>query len=154
MRLAMPFKVIMISLDEQVLRAYQNGRLFMTTYVTTGRPELPTVTGHFAIYAKITPFEFHSPWPPGSPYYYAPTWITYWMPFYAGYGLHDSWWRKHFGPGINVHGDGPGSAEPTGSHGCVNIPFAQTQRLWNWAPVGTPVVVYSGSSTTPGAAGV
>ena len=61
---------------------------------------------------------------------------------YSGYGLHDAWWRQHYGPGTNVYGDGPGSNEPTGTHGCVNIPFAQTQWLWNWAPVGTPVVIY------------
>jgi hypothetical protein len=145
MRAAMPHQAIMVSLAEQVLRAYQDGQLAMTTYVTTGRPELPTVTGHFAIYAKKTPIEFISPWPPGSPYYYPPTWATYWMPFYEGYGLHDAWWRKHFGPGTNINGDGPGSAEPTGSHGCVNMPFSRAQWLWNWAPIGTPVVVYDGN---------
>jgi lipoprotein-anchoring transpeptidase ErfK/SrfK len=57
-------------------------------------------------------------------------------------------------PGTNVYGDGPGSGAPTGSHGCVNIPFAQAQWLWNWAPVGTPVVVYGGPSVTPGVAGI
>jgi lipoprotein-anchoring transpeptidase ErfK/SrfK len=150
----MPPKAIMVSIGEQVLRAYQDGRLVLFTYVTTGRPELPTVTGHFYIYEKVTPWQFTSPWPPGSPYYYPPTWIKYWMPFYSGYGLHDAWWRQHYGPGTNVYGDGPGSKEPTGTHGCVNIPFAQTQWLWNWAPVGTPVVVYGGPSVTPGTAGI
>lgn len=154
MRQVMPQKAIMISLQEQVLRAYQDGQLVMFTYITTGRPQLPTVTGHYAIYAKITPFEFHSPWPLGSPFYYAPTWIKYWMPFYSGYGLHDAWWRQHYGPGTNVTGDGPGSGEPAGTHGCVNIPFDKTLWLWSWAPVGTPVVVYGGPHVTPGAAGI
>jgi hypothetical protein len=80
MRVAMPHRAIMVSLAEQVLRAYQDGRLTMSTYVTTERPALPTVIGHFAIYAKVTPVEFISPWPPGSPDYYPPTWATYWMP--------------------------------------------------------------------------
>jgi lipoprotein-anchoring transpeptidase ErfK/SrfK len=154
MRAVMPHKAIMVSIGEQALRAYQDGRLVLFTYVTTGRPQLPTVTGHFYIYEKVTPWEFISPWPPSSPFYYPPTWIKYWMPFYSGYGLHDAWWRAHYGPGTNVYGDGPGSSEPTGTHGCVNIPFAQTQWLWNWAPVGTPVVVYGGPSVTPGAAGI
>jgi lipoprotein-anchoring transpeptidase ErfK/SrfK len=154
MRQVMPHKAIMVSLQEQALRAYQDGQLVMFTYVTTGRPALPTVTGHFAIYAKITPFQFISPWPQGSPYYYPPTWIKYWMPFYSGYGLHDAWWRQRYGPGTNIDGDGPGSAEPTGTHGCVNIPFDKTQWLWNWAPVGTPVVVYGGPHVTPGTAGI
>ncbi|HZS90822.1 MAG TPA: L,D-transpeptidase family protein [Chloroflexota bacterium] len=152
MRSVMPHQAIMVSIGEQVLRAYQDGQLVMSTYVTTGRPELPTVTGHFYIYEKVTPFQFISPWPPGSPYYYPPTWIKYWMPFYQGYGLHDAWWRAHYGPGTNVTGDGPGSSEPTGTHGCVNIPFANAQWLWNWAPVGTPVVVYGGPYVAPGSA--
>jgi lipoprotein-anchoring transpeptidase ErfK/SrfK len=142
MHAVMPPKAIMVSIGEQALRAYQDGRLVLFTYVTTGRPELPTVTGHFYIYDKVTPWQFISPWPPGSPSYYPPTWSKYWMPFYAGYGLHDAWWRHDYGPGTNVYGDGPGSSEPTGTHGCVNIPLAQTQWLWNWAPVGTPVVIY------------
>ncbi len=73
------------------------------------------------------------------------------MPFYEGYGLHDAWWRHRFGPGTNVSGDGPGSLEPAGSHGCVNMPFASAQWLWNWAPIGTPVVVYNTSASTGGA---
>jgi lipoprotein-anchoring transpeptidase ErfK/SrfK len=154
MHVVMPPKAIMVSLAEQALRAYQDGRLVLFTYITSGRPELPTVTGHFYIYDKVTPWQFISPWPPGSPYYYPPTWIKYWMPFYSGYGLHDAWWRQHYGPGTNVYGDGSGSSEPTGTHGCVNLPFAQTQWLWNWAPVGTPVVVYGGPSVAPGVAGI
>ncbi len=152
MKTALPAKVVMISLDEQYLREYENGVLVHSNYVTTGRRELPTITGHFAIYEKVTPFEFHSPWPIGSPFYYAPTWIKYWMPFTGGYGLHDAWWRANYGPGTNLTGDGPGSSEPTGTHGCVNLPFADTQWLWDWAAVGTPVVVYtsSGASVTSG----
>ncbi len=154
MRAVMPHKAIMVSVAEQALRAYEDGRPVQYTLVTTGRPELPTVTGHFAIYEKVTPFQFISPWPQGSPFYYAPTWIKYWMPFYSGYGMHDAYWRAHYGPGTNVTGDGPGSSEPTGTHGCVNIPFAVTQWLWNWAPVGTPVVVYGGPNVKAGTAGI
>src|SRR5919201_805072 len=101
MHAVMPPKAIMVSIGEQVLRAYQDGRLVLFTYVTTGRPELPTVTGHFSIYDKVTPWQFTSPWPPGSPYYYPPTWSKYWMPFYSGYGLHDAPWRHDYGPGAN-----------------------------------------------------
>ncbi|GAC1431168.1 MAG: hypothetical protein NVSMB65_04650 [Chloroflexota bacterium] len=135
-------KVIIVSLQEQALRAYENGKLMLFVYVTTGRPELPTVGGVFHIYEKVSPYQFHSPWPLGSRFYYPPTWIHYWMPFFEGYGLHDAWWRYRYGPGTNTSGDGVASGEPTGTHGCVNIPFAATQWLWNWAPVGTTVVVY------------
>jgi len=154
MRQVMPHKAIMVSLQEQALRAYEDGRMVLYTLVTTGRAELPTVTGHYAIYEKVTPFQFISPWPQGSKFYYPPTWIKYWMPFYSGYGLHDAWWRAHYGPGTNIGGDGPNSSEPVGTHGCVNIPFQNTVWLWNWAPVGTPVVVYGGPTVVPGKAGI
>jgi len=144
----------MISLQEQALRAYQDGRIVLYTLVTTGRPELPTVTGHYAIYEKVTPFQFNSPWPQGSKLSYPPTWIKYWMPFYSGYGLHDAWWHAHYGPGTNIGGDGPTSSEPVGTYGCVNIPFQDTVWLWNWAPVGMPVVVYGGPTVAPGKAGI
>lgn len=133
----LPGKVILISLAEQTMRAYDHGVLEMSTYVTTGRPELPTVTGIFHIYLKQTPFEFHSPWPLGSPFYYPPTWISYWMPFYEGYGIHDSSWRYVYGPGTNFP-----QGSVTGSHGCVNTPLVSEAWLFHWAPVGTTVVVY------------
>lgn len=136
-----PDKVIMVSTESQTLRAYDHGILVHETYVTTGRPELPTVHGIFHVYLKQTPFEFISPWPAGSPYWYPPSWVRYWMPFYAGYGLHDAPWRRVYGPGTNLpHASDPG--EPLGSHGCVNIPLPDMVWLWNWTSVGTTVVVY------------
>jgi hypothetical protein len=138
---AIPEKVIMISTESQTLRAYEHGSLVHESYVTTGRPELPTVHGIFHVYLKQTPFEFISPWPPGSPYWYPPSWVRYWMPFYAGYGLHDAPWRTVYGPGTNVpHSSDPG--EPLGTHGCVNIPLPDMVWLWNWTTLGTSVVVY------------
>jgi lipoprotein-anchoring transpeptidase ErfK/SrfK len=137
-----PDKVIMVSTEGQVLREYDHGVLVHENYVTTGRPELPTVHGIFHVYLKQTPFEFISPWPAGSPFYYAPSWVRYWMPFIGGYGLHDAPWRKVYGPGTNLPHYSTDPGEPVGSHGCVNIPLQDMIWLWNWAEVGTTVVVY------------
>ncbi len=137
-----PDKVIVVSTEGQVLREYDHGLLVHENYITTGRPELPTVHGIFHVYLKQTPFEFISPWPLGSPFYYPPSWVRYWMPFIGGYGLHDSPWRKVYGPGTNLPHYSSDPGEPVGSHGCVNIPIADMVWLWNWAQVGTPVVVY------------
>jgi lipoprotein-anchoring transpeptidase ErfK/SrfK len=137
-----PDKLIMVSTESQTLRAYQDGVLVHESYVTTGRPELPTVHGVFHVYDKVTPFEFISPWPTSSPWYYPPSWVTYWMPFYGGYGLHDAPWRKVYGPGTNLPHYDTDPGEPFGSHGCVNIPLPDMTWLWNWTTVGTTVVVY------------
>ena len=133
---AMPDKAIYVSIDRQELRAYDHGVLARQTLVTTGRPELPTVTGSFSVIRKNSPWTMHSPFPPGSPYWYPDTVVQMVLWFQAdGYGLHDASWRSHFGPGTN----GPGSAG--GTHGCVNIPYDDTAWLYGWAPVGTPVTV-------------
>jgi lipoprotein-anchoring transpeptidase ErfK/SrfK len=137
-----PDKLIMVSTESQTLRAYQDGVLVHESYVTTGRPELPTVQGIFHVYEKVTPFEFISPWPTSSPWYYPPSWVKYWMPFYGGYGLHDAPWRTVYGPGTNLPHYDTDPGEPFGSHGCVNIPLADMTWLWNWTTVGTTVVVY------------
>ncbi len=139
---SVPDKVIVVSTEGQVLREFDHGVLVHENYVTTGRPELPTVHGVFHVYLKQTPFTFISPWPAGSPFYYPPSPVRYWMPFFQGYGLHDSPWRSVYGPGTNLPHYSTDPGEPVGSHGCVNIPLSDMVWLWNWAPVGTTVLVY------------
>jgi hypothetical protein len=139
-----PDKVILVSAATagQTLRAYEHGLLVHEDYITTGRPELPTPPGIYHVLAKYTPYEMISPWPPGSPFYYPPSWTHFAMLFReGGYFLHDAPWRAIYGPGTNLpHASDPG--EPIGTHGCVNLPYPDMVWLWNWTPVGTTVVVY------------
>jgi hypothetical protein len=137
-----PDKLVVVSTESQTMRVYDHGVLVHEDYVTTGRPELPTVHGIFHVYLKQTPFEFNSPWPAGSPFWYPPSWVKYWMPFYGGYGLHDSPWRSLYGPGTNLPHYNSDPGEPLGSHGCVNIPGPDAAWLWHFVDVGTTVLVY------------
>lgn len=135
-------KVIVISLTEQTARLYENGALVFWAYVTTGRVELPTPPGlHFAM-QKLYHTEFKSSEPKNSPLWYAPTAINYAILF-ANYGffLHDAWWRYQFGPGSNLPHWDP-LAFNDGTHGCIN--FAEDNMTWiyNWTPLGTPVIIY------------
>lgn len=137
-----PAKMIVVSTENQHADVYENSKIVYSTDVTTGGPELPTDHGVFHIYFKASPFVFHSPWPVGSPYYYFPTPVQFWMPFDGGEGLHDASWRSNFGPGSNVAPTDLGTGTSIlGTHGCVNLPFAAAQFVWDWAPVGTTVVV-------------
>jgi len=132
-------KRIIVSLSRQALYAYDGTRLDMTTLVTTGNPALPTPLGSYTVMAKYHPFQFVSPWPPGSPFYYPPSWTSYAMLFRdGGYFLHDAPWRSNFGPGSNAQLGTPGGSY-TGTHGCVNIPIGPMTFLWNWTPIGTTV---------------
>jgi len=133
-------KRIIVQLSRETLYAYDGDRLFLQTLVTTGNPSLPTPTGTYTITAKFHPYQFISPWPLGSPYYYAPSWSEHAMLFRdGGYFLHDAPWRSAFGPGTN--GVGQPGTNYGGTHGCVNIPPAAMLSLWNWSPVGTTVEV-------------
>ena len=87
-------KLILVSLHDQWLAAYQDGRQVLDTPVTTGRPALPTPTGSFRVLARYTPYQFISPWPKGSRYYYPPSKTRYALLFRAGgYFIHDTPWR-------------------------------------------------------------
>jgi lipoprotein-anchoring transpeptidase ErfK/SrfK len=126
-------KVIVISLSRQVLTAYQDGNAILTTFVATGRPQLPTPPGVYHIFARYSPYKMISPWPYSSPWWYPPSWTNFAMEFIGGgYFIHDAPWRSWYGPGANLY---------NGTHGCVNVPYSPMATLWNWAPNGTTVVV-------------
>ena len=137
----LPEKALTISLNEQVIRAYERGQQVFWSYVTTGRPGLETDPGSFKVYWKVSPWTMHSPWPKGSPFWYPDSKVQMVMWFNGGDGIHDASWRSRYGPGTNgPHYDPTG--EDTGTHGCVNVPYSNMVWLWNWTPTGTPVIVY------------
>jgi lipoprotein-anchoring transpeptidase ErfK/SrfK len=91
--------------------------------------------GSYHIEAAYTPFTFVSPWPPGSPYWYPPTPVTWAMPFYDGDFLHND-------PGEPASAFGKGSEYGAyASHGCVHVPHAAMAFLFHWLPIGATVVV-------------
>jgi lipoprotein-anchoring transpeptidase ErfK/SrfK len=50
------------------------------------------------------------------------------MYFHQGYGFHGAYWHNAFGTPV--------------SHGCINIAPDKAQWLFNFAGVGTPVVIH------------
>lgn len=132
---------VVVSLSRQRMVVYDGARVVETTLVTTGNKALPTPLGTYHIIEKLHPFTFISPWPPGSPYYYAPSPVQYALMFkWGGYFIHDAPWRSQFGPGSNGQSGAPGQ-NTTGTHGCVNVPPAVAAWLYQWAPVGTVVQI-------------
>jgi hypothetical protein len=138
-------QVIIISFVEEALRVYDNGKLVRAFLVTAGRPELPPVPGVWSPLWRQTHTTFKSPYPKGSPYWYADTPINYAIMYhYGGYFLHDSWWRNDYGPGTQFyHIDSSGNASANhGTHGCVNIPLDQAAWLYNNTSYNTSIVMY------------
>jgi lipoprotein-anchoring transpeptidase ErfK/SrfK len=132
---ATPQKAVVVRLSTQTLTAYLNGKPVLQTPVTTGRPALPTPIGSYSVLNRNSPYVFHSPWAPGSPYWYPPTPVTWAMEFYDGDFLHDD-------PGEPASDFGSDSQNGYfASHGCVHIPHDAMAFLYNWLPVGAPVIV-------------
>src|SRR5205814_639115 len=135
-------KTIVVSISQQELDAYDNGKLFVSTPVATGQPALPTPTGIYHIFAKYSPYTFISPWPIGSPYYYAPVTANYAMEWaQGGYFLHDAPWRGYFGKGANSWHWDPLMGEDPGTHGCIDVPTAPMSQLYSWADIGTTIQI-------------
>jgi LysM repeat protein len=113
-------KWIDINLATQGLVAYEGQRPVYWATVSTGLARTPTVKGRFRIYSK-----YRSTTMAGPGYRY--TSVPYVMFFYSGYSMHGCYWHNNFGHPM--------------SHGCVNMRISDAQWLYNWAPVGTLVVV-------------
>jgi lipoprotein-anchoring transpeptidase ErfK/SrfK len=132
-----PAQLIVIHTSTQKLVAYNNGCPFLVTPVTTGRPALRTDTGTFTIHSKSVDYTMISPWPKGSALWYPTTVVHYAMQFNPADGsfIHSADWEppSAFGPGSEN-----GSYA---SHGCVHVLDGPLVTLFNWAPIGTTVII-------------
>jgi len=126
---------IEVNLSRQHLWVWQDHNVIYDSPVTSGATGagFPTATGLFAIYYKTT--NTHLVGYQYGPRYNYDVFVQYWMPFYQGFGLHDASWRNgNFGGQDYYYG---------GSHGCVNLPLATAEFIYNWSHVGTPVWVHN-----------
>jgi lipoprotein-anchoring transpeptidase ErfK/SrfK len=115
-----------VSISQQKLWLFKGGSLVLETDVVTGNEKLErnTPIGDYKILVKVRNKTLKGPG-------YA-SFVSYWMPFYKGYGLHDATWRRRFGANIYQNG---------GSHGCVNIPPKMAPIVYDNVVVGMPVLV-------------
>ncbi len=115
---------ILVSISEQRLRYYENGKVVLETPVTTGKKN-KTPTGNFKILKKVKNAVLK-----GANY---SSFVKYWMAFKgSGYGIHDASWRHNFG-NMNYYNNG--------SHGCINVPLKAIKQLYDLVEVGTPVYI-------------
>ena len=138
-------RVVIVSVAEQAMRVYDNGKLVNSFLVTTGRPTKPSIPGVWWVEGKQAPTTFKSGVPQGSPDYYPPTPINFAMQYHSqGYFLHDSWWRVNYGPGTNYpHADDSGDPfSSQGSHGCINLSKANASWLYGFVQLYTPIMIY------------
>ena len=124
-------KLITVDIAAQTLTAWEGGQIKHKTKVSTGMKLTPTVKGSFKIYVKYPLRDMKGPSPykniyPSGKYHLKN--VPNIMYFYQGYGIHGAYWHNNFG-------------RPA-SHGCVNVPLASAQWLFEFAQVGTRVEVF------------
>ena len=138
--------VLMVSMVEQTMRVYQDGKLIRAFHVTTGRVERPALPGVWSVQDRKSPDQFKSTDPPGSPYWYPPTPIQYAILYHwGGFFVHDAWWRVNFGPGTQFpHYDvgGDESFAGNGSHGCINLQSNDAAWVYSNTDWNTQIAVY------------
>jgi lipoprotein-anchoring transpeptidase ErfK/SrfK len=127
-------KYIDINLSTQTLTAYLKGGVYVGSWkVTTGNRYHPTPVGTWLITGKSAVTRMTGG-TPGIDYYDLPN--VHWVSWFkgGGYSIHEAYWRYTFGGMDYVW---------NGSHGCVNAPISLAKFIYDWAPVGTPVIVHN-----------
>ena len=122
-------KHIVVDRSEQKLYAYDGEELFMKTTISTGLELTPTPRGVFTVFKK-TPSRYMQgplPWLVDQQVYDLPgvPWNLYFTE--QGAVIHGAYWHDKFGKPY--------------SHGCVNLSPAEAEKLYEWADLGTEVVV-------------
>ena len=112
---------IQIDLTRQRLVAWEGNKAVYAVIVSTGKRSTPTRTGTFKIYTKYRETRMTGPG------YDVPD-VPYTMYYDGGMAIHGAYWHNMFGTPV--------------SHGCTNVAVNHAEWLFEWASVGTPVVVH------------
>ena len=116
---------VYISIDKQFMWFYKNGQQIAATPVVTGTEyAYDTPRGEYELYYKSTNVTLK-----GANY---ESHVNFWMPFNGDIGIHDASWRSSYGGDIY---------EYSGSHGCINTPYAQAEAIYDNIEAGTKIIV-------------
>ncbi|BAZ89792.1 MULTISPECIES: L,D-transpeptidase [Cylindrospermopsis] len=111
---------IQVDLSQQKLTAWEGKRRVYTFKVSSGKKSTPTPVGRFRVQSKHKTTRMR-----GRGYNIGN--VPYTLYYHGSYAIHGAYWHKRFGTPV--------------SHGCINLPPNRAKLIFNWASVGTPVVV-------------
>jgi lipoprotein-anchoring transpeptidase ErfK/SrfK len=111
---------IQIDLTKQNLIAWEGSKPVYAITISSGKKSTPTRVGTFKIQSKLKKTRmkgrgYDVPNVPNTMYYQ------------GGYAIHGAYWHNRFGTPV--------------SHGCVNLAPNHAKWVFEWADVGTPVVI-------------
>ncbi len=112
---------IEVNVSTQRLIAWEGGVPVYAVIVSTGTDDHPTPPGTYTIQSKHRTARMQGD------DYDVPD-VPFTMYYYGGYAIHGAYWHRRFGTPV--------------SHGCVNVAVNHAEWLFNWASIGTPVIVH------------
>ena len=118
-------KWIEVNIVSKRMYVYENSNLVNTFLVSAGKSSTPTPLGMYKIFSKyavqtMVGADYVQPNVP---------WINYFKA--GGYAIHGNYWRPSdwFG---NINS----------SHGCVGLQVSDAEWVYDWAPIGTPIIIH------------
>ncbi|MHB8831341.1 MAG: L,D-transpeptidase [Patescibacteria group bacterium] len=120
-------KSIYISLREQRLRAYENGKLVYSFLVSTGKGKFPTPRGSFSVLDKKPIVNYQWSYGPDNPDNYNLGYVPYNLRVTGHKYIHYAYWHNNFGH--------------TMSHGCINVSLQNAKWIYRWADEDIPVLI-------------
>jgi lipoprotein-anchoring transpeptidase ErfK/SrfK len=124
-----------VNLSSLVARAMEGNQTVFSAPIAPGRPGWETPAGTFRVLRKTPSTNMDSTtigMPKGTPgYYYQPNvpWTMYFTQF--GHAIHGNYWSD---PSVFGH--------QRTSHGCVGMSVSNAKVFYDFASVGTPVVIH------------
>jgi len=119
-------KYIDVDISDQIMTLYQDGEINSVYEVSTGRYSMPTPLGEFKIFSKE---ENH--WSNTYKLY-----MPFSMQFLSGFYIHElPYWPSGYREGVDHLGTRV-------SHGCIRLGIGAAKEVYNFADIGTPVVIH------------
>jgi len=118
---------IVVDVSARRLTVYRSGRAVLRATVAVGSPATPTPLGRFFVDQRLIPDDPRGPYGPEA------------IGISAFSNVLTGWAQG--GP-VAIHGTNePWSIGRAVSNGCIRLPNATLERIYPWAPAGTPVIV-------------
>jgi hypothetical protein len=125
-----------VNLTEQIATAYDGRKAVRSVLISSGRPGWETPTGTFPVLRRVEKDTMDGATlvgqgPNGSGANYKVENVRYVQYFTAdGSAIHENYWRR------------PATFGMPGSHGCIGMTPADAAWFWDFATVGTPLVIH------------
>lgn len=119
-----------VHLTQQLITLYEDRDPVRVVVTTTGMPGWETPPGEYTILWRV-PNETMSSGAIGAEHFFKLEDVLYTQYFTdEGHAIHYAWWRT------------PETIGRPGSHGCLNVLLDDSKFMWDWAGIGTPVIVH------------